>query len=169
MRRGKILPHHERRSVRAGESGQRFGQRFQDRWIVRAGMAFTLAQLRLVAAIHEHGSLGKACAVLNLTQPALSRNLRELERHLGVELFERHPSGLRATQFCHAILPYAANMLRDAAQVLEEVRILAGESRRSLRIGTVSTATMTRGLATVPLPRVHVVTLCREVPFEGTR
>lgn len=106
-------------------------------------MALTLAHLRLVLALHEHGSLGKACGPLNLTQPALSRNLRELERHLGVTLFERHPSGLRATQFCHAILPYAANMVQEAAQVIEEVRILAGESRRMLRIGTVSAATMT--------------------------
>lgn len=68
-------------------------------------MALTLAQLRLVLALHEHGSLGKACASLNLTQPALSRNLRELERCLGVSLFERHPSGLRATPFTLAILP----------------------------------------------------------------
>lgn len=106
-------------------------------------MAFTLAQLQLVLTIQEHGSLGKACGVLNVTQPALSRNLRELERQLGVELFERHPSGLRPTQFCHAILPYAANMVQEAAKVLEEVRVLAGESRRMLRIGTVSSATMT--------------------------
>lgn len=106
-------------------------------------MALTLAQLRLVLALHEHGSLGKACASLNLTQPALSRNLRELERYLGVSLFERHPAGLRATQFSLAILPYAANMVQEAAQVLEEVRILAGESHRMLRIGAVSATTMT--------------------------
>lgn len=101
-------------------------------------MAFTLAQLRLVLAIHEHGSLGKVRSVLNLTQPALSRNLRELETQLGVPLFERHPSGLRATQFCHAILPYAANMIEEAERALEEIRILTGKSQQTIRIGTLA-------------------------------
>lgn len=127
-------------------------------------MALTLAQLRLVLAVHEHGSLGKACASLNLTQPALSRNLRELERYLGVPLFERHPSGLRATQFSLAILPYAANMVQAAAQVLEEVRILAGQSHRMLRIGAVSAITKTlvpalieRLVEDAPDTRVNVI------------
>lgn len=137
-------------------------------------MAFTLAQLQLVLTVHEHGSLGKACGVLNLTQPALSRNLRELEKHLGVPLFERHPSGLRPTQFCHAILPYAANMVQEAAKVTEEVRILAGESRRVLRIGTVTSATMTLVPALIeqlaaqsPDLRIKVVESISEVLIES--
>lgn len=94
-------------------------------------------------AIQEHGSLGKVRQVLNLTQPALSRNLRELERQLGVTLFERHPSGLRATQFCHALLPYAASMLQAAEQAVEEVRILAGESQHTVRIGALPVGSVT--------------------------
>lgn len=106
-------------------------------------MAFTLAQMRLILAIHEHGSLGQVHRVLNLTPPALSRNLKELERQLGVTLFERHPSGLRATKFCHAILPHARNAIGEAEQALEEVRILAGESRQMIRIGTLPLGSMT--------------------------
>ncbi len=101
-------------------------------------MAFTLAQFQLVLAIHEHGSLGKVSQAFGVTQPALSRNLKELERQLGVQLFERHPSGLKATSFCLTILPYAANVTEEAARALEEIRILAGESRKVLRIGVIS-------------------------------
>lgn len=103
-------------------------------------MAFTLAQLRLVLAIHEHGSLGKASMALSATQPALSRSLKDLERQLGVALFERHPSGLKATLFGRAVLPYAASALDEAARGFEELRVLAGESQQVVRIGTVSSA-----------------------------
>jgi DNA-binding transcriptional LysR family regulator len=103
-------------------------------------MAFTLAQFRLVLAVHEHGSLGKVAQAFGVTQPALSRSLKELERQLGAQLFERHPSGLRATSSCLAILPYAANATEEAARALEEIRIFAGESRKVLRIGAISSA-----------------------------
>lgn len=103
-------------------------------------MAFTVAQFQLVLAIHEHGSLGKASQALGVTQPALSRSLKELERQLGVSLFERHPSGLRPTSFCLAVLPYADNVVEESARALEQVRILAGESRQMLRIGAISSA-----------------------------
>lgn len=103
-------------------------------------MAFTLAQFQLVLAIHEHGSLGKVSQAFGVTQPALSRSLKELERQLGLQLFERHPSGLRATSSCLAILPYAENVTEEAARALEEIRILAGESRKVLRIGAISSA-----------------------------
>lgn len=103
-------------------------------------MAFTLAQFQLVLAIHEHGSLGKVAQTQGVSQPALSRSLKELERQLGVALFERHPSGLKATRFCLTVLPYAANVVEEAARALEEIRILAGESREVLRIGAVGSA-----------------------------
>lgn len=103
-------------------------------------MAFTLAQFQLVLAIRKHGSLGKVALAEGVTQPGLSRSLKELERRLGVTLFERHPSGLRATPFCLAILPYAANAVEEAARALEEIRVLAGESPEVLRIGAISSA-----------------------------
>lgn len=103
-------------------------------------MAFTLAQFRLILAIHEHGSLGRAAPVLRVTQPALSRALGELERQIGVLLFERHPSGLRLTPHGLAVLPYATNVVEEAGRALEEVRVLAGESRQVVRIGSVSSA-----------------------------
>ena len=103
-------------------------------------MAFTLSQFRLLQTLHDRGSLGRAAPVLGVTQPALSRALGELERQLGVQLFERHPSGLRATSYALAILPYATNVVEEAERAREEVRVLAGESRAVVRLGTVSSA-----------------------------
>lgn len=103
-------------------------------------MAFKLAQFELILAIHRHGSLGKVALAQGGTQPALSRSLKDLEHQIGVPLFDRHPSGLKATRFCLAILPYAATAVEESTRALEEIRILVGESREVLRIGAISSA-----------------------------
>ncbi len=50
--------------------------------------------LRSFVAVVETGSLSQAAARLNITQPSISRHMRELERLLGETLFERRPSGM---------------------------------------------------------------------------
>lgn len=52
---------------------------------------------------YECGSILKACAVLNISQPALSRRLKRLEDILQVQLFERTPTGLVPTVFGNAL------------------------------------------------------------------
>ena len=53
-------------------------------------------QMRHVAALIEHKSLARAARVLGISQPALSKSLRRLEAHLGVQLFERTARGVVA-------------------------------------------------------------------------
>ena len=48
-----------------------------------------LKRLRTFVAVAEHGTVSKAAAVLNITQPALSRQIGSLEHEFGFELFER--------------------------------------------------------------------------------
>ena len=48
-------------------------------------------------AVAERGSLRAASRQLGSAQPAVSRSIQELEKELGVVLFERHPSGVRRT------------------------------------------------------------------------
>lgn len=50
--------------------------------------------LRSLVAVVETGSLGQAAARLHITQPSISRHMRELERLLGETLFDRRPSGM---------------------------------------------------------------------------
>ena len=54
-----------------------------------------LKRLRTFVAVAEHGTVSKAAAVLNITQPALSRQIGALEYEFGFPLFER--SGRRLT------------------------------------------------------------------------
>ena len=63
-----------------------------------------LNQLRNIMAIAERGSLRGAARHLGLAQPALSRSLQELERELGVQLFERRARGMMLTPMGEALV-----------------------------------------------------------------
>jgi len=53
-------------------------------------LPFTLDQLRILRAIAAEGSFIRAAESLYLSQPALSLQIQNLEKHLNVSLFERH-------------------------------------------------------------------------------
>ena len=69
-----------------------------------------LHHFRAIDAIASRGSLLKAATALAITQPALSKSLREAEDILRAKLFERHPRGARPTA--------AGNAVADAARRL---------------------------------------------------
>lgn len=58
-------------------------------------MTFDEHRLRAIIAIADTGSLGRAADQVNLSQPALSRMIHEMEMRLGRALFERHSKGMR--------------------------------------------------------------------------
>lgn len=100
----------------------------------------TLRQLRAFATTAEIGSLTQAARVLHLTQPAVSQQLRELQRVLGVRLLERANGRLVPTAAGSAILGPA----RHAQAAIAEVAAVAlacrsGEAGR-VRLGTGATA-----------------------------
>jgi len=77
-------------------------------------MAFELQQLRQVIALAEHGSFVRAAAALHISQPALSRSIQGLERHLGSELFSRSSGGALPTDFGRLYIERARDLLRMA-------------------------------------------------------
>ncbi|WP_214321180.1 LysR family transcriptional regulator [Nonomuraea sediminis] len=85
-----------------------------------------LRLLGYVVAIAEEGSISGAARRLHLTQPTLSRQLRELERRLGTALFERQGRGITPTAAGRALVARATTVLAEASAALEDVR-LAGE------------------------------------------
>jgi len=122
-----------------------------------------LRQLRALATVIQSESLGRAAARLRLTQPALSRQLRELEREIGVPLLTR---GARGTAPTHAGLAAGS----DALRVLTTVEALTAEAARirteaSMRcvIGAVATNEVGKLLGlllretAVRLPTVRIV------------
>ncbi|MES9536583.1 LysR substrate-binding domain-containing protein [Actinomadura sp. NPDC000600] len=94
-----------------------------------------LRLLGYVVAIAEEGSISGAARRLRLTQPNLSRQLRELERRLGAELFVRAGRGLVPTAAGDALLRRAVRMLADAEAALHDVRLAAEGKTGRLTVG----------------------------------
>jgi LysR family transcriptional regulator of abg operon len=88
-------------------------------------------QLRDIVAIAERGSLRAAARHLHSAQPGLTRSVRQLERELGVPLFERRARGMTLTPMGEAFVRRAGAVLRELERAGEEVRQLqAGTSGR---------------------------------------
>jgi DNA-binding transcriptional LysR family regulator len=68
-------------------------------------------------AVAETGSLSAAARQLNASQPTLGRQIREIERQLGAELFRRQPRGLTLTETGAAILDPARRMREAMGQI----------------------------------------------------
>lgn len=101
-------------------------------------MSFNPRQLRAFLAVAELGSLGRAAKEVFLTQPALSRMVHELERHCGMDLFERHPLGMRLTEAGEALVPIARSIMEEIARADETMSIMRGAGRGVIRVGAIA-------------------------------
>jgi DNA-binding transcriptional LysR family regulator len=82
-------------------------------------------QLMLVSAIADEGNIHRAAQVLNVSQPAASKLLKDLEDVLGVPLFDRLPRGMRATWYGETLVRHARialASLREAGQDIDAIR-----------------------------------------------
>lgn len=80
-----------------------------------------LRHLRYLLAVADHGTVSRAAEQLHVTQPGLSRQLRQLEQDLGVDVFQRSAGRLSLTSAGRALVPLARDLL---AQV-ESFRVAA--------------------------------------------
>jgi DNA-binding transcriptional LysR family regulator len=88
-----------------------------------------LRHLRYFAAVVQHETIGRAAEHLDLTQPALSRQLRDLEEIIGVALLNRSPRGVIPTLAGESLNADAVRILRTADQMGPEAqRALRGTS-----------------------------------------
>ncbi|MFB7914321.1 LysR substrate-binding domain-containing protein [Streptomyces sp. NPDC056061] len=83
-------------------------------------MELELRHLRTVRAIADTGSLTKAAATLGLAQPALSAQLRRIEKALGGPLFERDHTGARPTLLGELVLERARVVLPAVSELQQE-------------------------------------------------
>lgn len=121
------------RSIEADDASETNGRRARPE----------LRQLRYFVAVAKHGSFGRAAEALGLSQPALSRQVRDLERELGLDLFERETRGVSLTLAGDSLLADAAQLLAD----VERLTVAARRARRAL-VGRCV-------VATVPTPMVR--------------
>lgn len=92
--------------------------------------------LKMFRAVAREGSIGRAAEKLNYVPSNLSVRIKQLERELQVELFERLPRGMRLTEAGHHLLAYADPIL-DLMQEAEEATGSGKPSVEKLRLGTV--------------------------------
>lgn len=94
-----------------------------------------LRQLRHFEEIVNAASFGQAAERLHLTQPALSKSIRNLELSLGVQLFERHPAGVSLTEYGRVFLDYAALVNSELTRAADHLAELKGRGSGVVRIG----------------------------------
>jgi len=105
-----------------------------------------LRLLRYFVATADAGSATRAAEVLHVTQPVLSRQLRQLETNLGVPLFAREGRRLRLTRTAEDLLPRARDLLAHADDLERAVEVLASGRLDELHLAVPST-TLTDVLA----------------------
>ncbi len=82
--------------------------------------------LKFIAKVAQTGSLRSAAEELGITASALNRRILAFEEELGVEIFERHPSGLRPNIAGEVLLEHIRNQLADMERVKSRIADLSG-------------------------------------------
>ncbi len=99
-----------------------------------------LRHLEVLLTIARSGSLTAAATALDITQPAVSQWLADIESAAGVRLFERGRR-LRPTAFAAPLLAHAERVLQDAQRALGEVQAIQRGGSGRVRIGAMPVAT----------------------------
>jgi DNA-binding transcriptional LysR family regulator len=104
-------------------------------------MAYTLDQLRALAAVAEELHFGKAAERLRMTQPPLSRQIQKLERAVGAQLLERDSRRVALTAAGEVFLAEARRMLALADGAPELARRVSAGYSGLLRVGFTAAST----------------------------
>src|SRR5689334_433776 len=96
--------------------------------------------LRYFAAVAAEGSLSRAAERLYVSQPALTKQIKQLESQVGVQLFTRSRAGMTLTAAGQALAGRTPGMLADWDQVLRETKAAASRAAHVLRVGFMSSA-----------------------------
>jgi DNA-binding transcriptional LysR family regulator len=108
------------------------------------GETVDFTQLRTFVTIAQEGNLTRAAQHLHLTQPAVSLQLKALQKTLGVTLFSRSPRGMQLTNDGEKLLPFAELILAGVAEFHQGVRALQSSISGPLAIGTILDPEFTR-------------------------
>jgi DNA-binding transcriptional LysR family regulator len=96
--------------------------------------------LRYFAAVADEGNLTRAAERLFVSQPALTKQIKQLESQLGVRLFTRSRAGMTLTAAGQALAKNSPAVLADWDQALRETKAAASRAARVLRVGFISSA-----------------------------
>jgi DNA-binding transcriptional LysR family regulator len=95
-----------------------------------------LLDLHILMAVAQAGSMNKAAAALNMSQPAISRSIAELERAVGVRLLDRNARGVEPNAYGRALLDGGTAVFDDLRQAVKNIESLADPTAGEVRIGS---------------------------------
>lgn len=130
-----------------------------------------IQQLRHFIALAEKGNFTRAAQHVNLTQPALSRSIAQLEAELGMKLVDRIGKRCEVTAFGNVVLDHARRVLFETEELYRVVKQQHEGSAGRIRIGLGSTPS---ALLTAPLlsrfsttnPSLHILLMRGSIPLQ---
>jgi DNA-binding transcriptional LysR family regulator len=105
-------------------------------WSDRIKRRLKLRDLDILTALIETGSMGKAARRLDISQPAVSKAIAELESALGVRLVDRGRRGITPTPFGLALKKRSVAIFNDLRQSIQDIDFLSDPTTGEIRIGT---------------------------------
>lgn len=110
-------------------------------WYLRSRLK--MRQILLLAALDEHRNMHRAAASVSITQPAATRLLADLERLLGLRLFERSARGVTPNAYGETLVRYARVVLATLDHARDDINALASGTEGKIALGAL--------LVTVPV------------------
>lgn len=95
-----------------------------------------LKSLDLLLSVAEYGSLGQAGRIHELSQPAVSMRMAQLERQVGLRLLERTPSGTRLTPEGAAVAEWARRVVGVTSDMLAAIACLQAGPKSAMRVAS---------------------------------
>jgi DNA-binding transcriptional LysR family regulator len=130
-------------------------------WFLKARLK--TRQLLLLIALDDFRNIHRAAEELHMTQPAASKQVKDLEEMLGVKLFERLPRGMEPTIFGETMIRHARMALTSLALAHDDIATLKAGLTGQVEVGVIMTPAMSllpRAIARVkqdaPLLRIGV-------------
>ncbi len=97
-----------------------------------------LRHLRYFVTVAEELNISRASARLRISQPAVSRQLRDLEDELGVDLFRREKSGLKLTPAGETFLAHARDLLRRSGDAVKQMESFGKRAMENVTVGYIA-------------------------------
>jgi DNA-binding transcriptional LysR family regulator len=109
-------------------------------WFLRARLK--TRQLLLLIALDDERNIHRAASALCMTQPAASKQLKDLEDALGVSLFHRHPRGMAPTLYGETMVRHARMALASLSAAHDDVLALKSGLSGQVEVGVIMTPAM---------------------------
>lgn len=104
-------------------------------WETRIGRRIGMRDLHVFVTVVQCGSMAKAAQQLNVTQPAVSKAVGDLEDALGVRLLDRGPQGVEATIYGLALLKRSNAVFDELKQGIRDIEFLTDPTGGEVRFG----------------------------------